>query len=159
MGFFDKLDDNTKTTAGLSRDSIGTYWQKITKIEEAVSRKKLDMLRVVKTTLKVIEGTLTPGTETTQVIMLGGNEYVEADVRRFYCGVSGETMEAANETPFKTIGERLTQMVGVTVEVEVKGRAYEDKEGRPQTFISAYVRRPILPDQLAEEGIDPNKFG
>jgi len=160
MGWFDKLSDKKKTQrASFDRDTKGTYWQKIAGIEPFVSEQKDDFIRVTKYTLKVIEGSLPVGIETSQVIKISGNRFVEDDVRKFYCGVSGESMEAANETSFAQIEDRLKQMVGVTVRVDVRERAYTNKDGDPATFTDSHVIHPILPGQLAEEGIDPNKFG
>ena len=160
MGWFDKLSDKKKTKkVGFDRDTKGSYWQKIAGIEPFVSDKKDDFIRVTKYTLKVIEGALPVGTETSQVIKISGNRFVEDDVRKFYCGVSGESMEAANETSFAQIEDRLKQLVGVTARVDVKERAYTDAQGEAKTFTDSHVICPILPDQLAEEGIDPNKFG
>jgi len=157
MGFFDKLDDEKKSTARSGRDTVGLYWQKITGIEEFVTQKKNDALKIYKTTVRTIEGETQPGAATGQVIVCSGN-YVEDDVRKLYCGASGVPLTEANDTPFNVISERLQSLVGVVVEVKVTERPYTDQAGETKTHVNSYVNKPITPAQLKEAGIDASKF-
>lgn len=146
MSFFNLLDDSKKIGT-TQRDLPGIYWQEITKVDpNFTSRKKVPGLKVHKKTVKVIEGQLAPGDETTQVIMAG--EYSEQDVRRLYMGCTGESPRDVNELPFATIGERLVSLVGITVETHVTERDV-DKDGETKTYTNVLIKRPILPEELA----------
>ena len=150
MGLFDQLDSSVKISSGKNNDKAGTYWQRIDKIELLTSRKKVEYVKVSKTTIRVIEGETTVGEETSEAFFRDEYSFLEKDLKRMAQVIYNMTVEEASilgNAELKKILIDSDDPQGVIVQAKVTELM---KKGGDGTFAKVRWSHSVSPEALAD---------